>query len=100
MDVEIAQDLALAAYEAMANGLEHAYPNQEGPVTLIADHHADTLGGCVLSVEIRDQGRWRPPPADRGWRGRGLTVMARICDHLEVDPGPTGTTVRMRWQLT
>jgi serine/threonine-protein kinase RsbW len=84
-------DLVLASYEAMANSAEHGYRNRTGTIDLLATCDEDEV-----VVTVRDRGEWRPPPADPGHRGRGL-MMIRSMSHAEVDPGPDGTTVRMRW---
>jgi serine/threonine-protein kinase RsbW len=84
-------DLVLASYEAMANSAEHGYRNGPGTIDLLATCDED---GVVVTV--RDRGEWRSPPADPGHRGRGL-MMIRSMSHAEVEPGPDGTTVRMRW---
>jgi anti-sigma regulatory factor (Ser/Thr protein kinase) len=86
-----AADLVLAAYEAMANSAEHAYRNRPGTIDLLA-----TCDDDEVVVTVRDRGDWRPPPADPGHRGRGL-LMIRSMSQAEVEPGPHGTTVRMRW---
>jgi len=84
-------DIVLASYEAMANAAEHAYRNRPGTIDLLA-----TCDDAEVLVIVRDRGDWRPPPADPGHRGRGL-LMIRSMSHAEVEPGPDGTTVRMRW---
>jgi len=84
-------DLVLASYEAMANSAEHGYRNGPGTIDLLATCDED---GVVVTV--RDRGEWRSPPADPGHRGRGL-MMIKSMSHAEVEPGPDGTTVRMRW---
>ena len=84
-------DLVLAAYEAMANAAEHAYRNRPGTIDLLATRDDDEV-----VVTVRDRGEWRPPPADPGHRGRGL-MMIRSMSRAEVEHGPEGTTVRMRW---
>jgi anti-anti-sigma factor len=51
-----------------------------------------------VRVEVRDTGVWRPPPADRGYRGRGLELIEALGSDVEVvhAPGVAGTTVRFR----
>ncbi len=88
-------DLVLSTYEALANAAEHAYPSGHGPVDLVA---ARTTDGRVL-VTVRDHGRWREPPLDPGFRGRGLVMIKALTPHVEVLPGPHGTTVHMEWGL-
>jgi len=88
---ETVTDVVAASYEAMANAAEHAYRERSGTIDLLATCHEDDV-----EIIVRDRGDWRPPPADPGFRGRGL-VMIRTMSHAEIDPGPDGTTVRMRW---
>lgn len=88
-------DLVLSSYEALANAAEHAYPSGHGPVDLVA---VRTTDGRVL-VTISDRGRWRPPPADPGFRGRGLLMIKALAHRVEVKQGAQGTTVHMEWTL-
>lgn len=88
-------DLVLACYEALANAAEHAYPSGEGQVDLVAARTADSR----VLVTVRDHGQWRPPPADPGWRGRGLPMIKALAHRAEVQQGPHGTCVHMEWQL-
>jgi anti-anti-sigma factor len=86
-----AEDLVLAASEALTNAVEHAYDGGgTGPVELRLEQRAD---GAVTTT-IRDHGRWRPavPAPDRG---RGIEIMRRVTDQVEVAPSDRGTTVRM-----
>jgi anti-sigma regulatory factor (Ser/Thr protein kinase) len=95
LSASAAADLVLSSYEALANAAEHAYPSGPGPVDLVA---ARTTDGRVL-VTVSDRGRWRPPPADPGFRGRGLPMMKALAHHVQVRQGPQGTTVHMEWTL-
>lgn len=88
-------DLVLSGYEALANAAEHAYPSGLGPVDLVA---ARTTDGRVL-VTVGDRGRWRPPPADPGFRGRGLLMIHALAHGVEVQQSPQGTIVYMEWTL-
>jgi serine/threonine-protein kinase RsbW len=90
-----ADDLVLAGYEALVNAAEHAYPSGSGPVDLLA---ACTMDGRVL-VTVRDYGRWRPPPLDPDFRGRGLLMIRALSRQAEVRQGSHGTTVHMQWRL-
>lgn len=84
-------DVILAAGEALANAVEHAY--REGP----GDVHIDARRPRPdeLVVVVRDHGRWRDPPAP-GNRGRGHALIRRLVDDLDVERRGGGTTVRMR----
>ncbi|QUH02443.1 ATP-binding protein [Saccharopolyspora erythraea] len=89
--------LVLATYEALANTAAHAYPDGTGVVDLHASYHP--ASGSV-EVTVTDHGRWRPPPADRdGLGGRGLVLIRNMTDHTDVEFGPAGTRVTMRWNL-
>jgi anti-sigma regulatory factor (Ser/Thr protein kinase) len=88
-------DLVLSGYEALANAAEHAYPSSQGPVDLVA---ARTTDGRVL-VTVSDRGRWRPPPADPGFRGRGLLMIRALAHRVDVRQSAQGTTVYMEWTL-
>jgi anti-anti-sigma factor len=93
---EVTDDLQLALGEALANAVEHAYRGSgDGECSYRVAREAD--GG--VRVEVRDSGTWRPPPADKGFRGRGLELIAALGEDVEVSagagPGP-GTTVRFR----
>jgi serine/threonine-protein kinase RsbW len=88
-------DVVLASYEALANAAEHAYPSGPGLVDLVA---ARTTDGRVL-VTVSDHGRWRPPPCDPGFRGRGLTMIKELTLQVEIQQNQDGTTVHMEWKL-
>lgn len=89
-----AEDVVLAASEALANGVEHAYADpadEPGPVTLEM-----TWGPSDrLLVEIADRGRWRVSASAPAGRGRGLVLMRALMDSVDVDVGSDGTTVRL-----
>ncbi|RBY76431.1 histidine kinase [Geodermatophilus sp. TF02-6] len=98
---ETAEDLQLALGEALANAVEHAYGSDGvagssggGQCSYGVSRDAD--GG--VRVEVRDTGAWRPPPENRGSRGRGLELISTLATDVEVDhgPGSPGTTVRFR----
>jgi len=90
----------LATGEAVANAIEHGSDPGE-PV------HID-LHSCEdwTTIVVRDQGRddaavpavipTTPPPASQP-RGRGLVIMRRLADEIDVSPIGGGTAVRMRF---
>jgi serine/threonine-protein kinase RsbW len=91
-----AQDIALAADEAVSNAVEHAYPDEPGALSVFAaclplDHTA--------RIVVADEGVWRPPPVNPGFRGRGLMLMERLGQIYRLAHGPTGTTVLLGWSL-
>jgi serine/threonine-protein kinase RsbW len=91
---DVAADMALAAHEAAANVVEHAYPNGAGDVIVRARREED--GWLVV---VQDEGHWRAP-SRTDQRGRGLTVMRSLVDEVAIAPSPSGTTVVLRRRLT
>jgi GAF domain-containing protein/anti-sigma regulatory factor (Ser/Thr protein kinase) len=92
LDDATAYDVLVAAGEAAANAIEHAYGPGEAEFLLEA-----RVDGAELVIVIRDQGRWRP--ARGSHRGRGLTMMRDLMDDVQVDSDGGGTTIRMRRRL-
>ncbi len=86
------QDLLLAAYEAMANVVVHAYSDRAGAFTL----HAGQVGDSV-TVTIRDSGQWQPVPRSSLLGGRGLALIHTLADQALVETSVAGTTVTMTW---
>ena len=82
-------DLTLAAAEAAANAIEHAYGLAPGVVEL----HASADDDDNVTVEISDFGNWRPPRGTH--RGRGLLLMEGLTDDVEVVRTGEGTTVEL-----
>jgi anti-anti-sigma factor len=97
---ELIGDLTLALGEALANAVEHAYPEgSTGECRWAVERELD--GG--LRVHVEDRGTWRPPPADRGHRGRGLELIAALAEDVDVrrtldsaEREGTGTVVTFR----
>jgi anti-sigma regulatory factor (Ser/Thr protein kinase)/putative methionine-R-sulfoxide reductase with GAF domain len=84
--------ITLACGEACANAIEHAYAPGVAYFELEAEHDDG-----VVTVTVRDTGRWR---AARGSnRGRGLMMMAAAVDVLDVRTTGAGTEVVMRQTL-
>lgn len=84
-----AQDLVLAVNEAVSNSAEHAYDGDPSGVVVL---HG-TAEGSSVRLQVSDHGRWRDPPADPGFRGRGLNMIEAMTEEARVDHGPDGTTV-------
>lgn len=95
--VEDGAVMALAVGEAMANAIQHAFVGQRvGSVTV----EARLLADGVLTCSVSDDGCWRSPESSRTRRsGRGLGLMARLCDRMMVHREPTGTVVELRRRL-
>ena len=81
-------DLNLALGEAAANAVDHAYPGRTGDFTYRV---TATAGG--MHAQVRDHGRWRPPPVDPGHRGRGLRIIHAVARNTTIDHDEDGTTV-------
>jgi len=82
-------DLTLAAAEACANAIEHAYGLAPGVVQI----RAWSAEGPEIKVAIRDFGRWRPPRGAN--RGRGLVLMQGLTDEVDLARDDEGTTVEL-----
>jgi anti-anti-sigma factor len=95
LDGDTTDDLLLAVGEAAANAVEHAYAGAAGPLRV----SVAAVDGNRVDVTVADEGRWRPPPRDPGFRGRGLSLLRELTDTVDVERGPAGTVVRFRLAL-
>jgi anti-anti-sigma factor len=85
----------VAVGEACANAAEHAYRDlPPGPMLVTAAVDIDGL----LTVTVRDEGRWRPPDRDPGDRGRGLLIMRQLVEGVVLQE-EQGTTVTLSTRL-
>ena len=85
-------DITVAAQEASANAVEHAY----APGERAFEVEASQSGGSV-EVVVRDRGQWRAPRGEH--RGRGLPMMQALVDSVDVEQTPEGTVVKLRRAL-
>ena len=90
------QDIALAVSEGVTNAVTHAYPRRAAPGT-VAVHAA--LHHNVLEVVIADHGIGMPAPHTQPHAGRGLAIIARTVQHLEISDAAPGTLVRMTFAV-
>ena len=91
----LADDIILVVNEACSNSVEHAYLGREpGRVRVEAEVRDGQVHICVV-----DSGSWKTPPADPGTRGRGLLLMRKISDQVEVRGSDDGTSVEMTFRL-
>ncbi|WP_433800267.1 ATP-binding protein [Actinomycetospora sp. CA-084318] len=91
---DLADDLVLAASEALENVVDHAYADLDpGPMSLRARVHDGTV-----AVVVTDRGRWRDPPAGPSSRGRGLEMMERLAE-TRVERAEPGTVVTLSRHL-
>jgi anti-sigma regulatory factor (Ser/Thr protein kinase) len=83
---------AVAVDEAMTNAIRYAGGGNLS-ITVVE--------GASVAVEVRDAGPGIPPgtstqlPPPDAVSGRGLWLMRSLCDDLDIDTGPAGTTVRL-----
>ncbi len=87
-----AGEITLAVNEAATNAVEHAYGLVDADFSVEA-----RLDGQIITVVVRDSGRWREPAG--GLRGRGVELMRGLMEDVEVESGPDGTTVVLRRRL-
>jgi anti-sigma regulatory factor (Ser/Thr protein kinase) len=87
-------DAVVAAGEAVANAIEHAYdrrPNQTFTLRARYENQA-----CLIFVE--DGGTWNDV-VPLTTRGRGIAMMRELCDTLDIDHTQNGTTVALGFQI-
>ena len=85
-------ELTVAACEAAANAIEHAYGLEEADFDFKA-----SIDGDVVTIIVRDSGRWRAPRGSN--RGRGLQLIESLMDEMQVGRDPEGTEVKMSRRL-
>jgi anti-sigma regulatory factor (Ser/Thr protein kinase) len=82
----------MACNEACENVVEHAYGLGDDPFHVVFER-----SGRDISIRVRDRGTWRTTTGPD--RGRGLELMRRLMDDVDVQQGPSGTTVQLRKRL-
>ncbi|GAA4706523.1 hypothetical protein GCM10023215_53720 [Pseudonocardia yuanmonensis] len=87
------EDLQLALGEAAANSVDHAY-RRSTPEDFEIGLELEADGG--IRVAVRDRGHWRPEPADKGFRGRGIDLIRALAGEVEIARHEDGTVVRFR----
>ena len=92
-DADETDDVIMACNEACENAVEHGYDFGDD---LFSVEFSDEDG--EIWVSVRDNGTWREP-RERPDRGRGLPLMRKLMDLVDVQPRPGGTTVRMSRRL-
>jgi serine/threonine-protein kinase RsbW len=86
--------LVFAASEAVTNAIEHAYRDVAAGLVWVSA----TMGSDGVVLRVTDHGSWRPPGQIED-RGRGLLLLDKLMDDIEVDH-EAGTTVTMRKQVS
>ena len=92
-DSDETEDVIMACNEACENSIEHGYDCGDDLFGVEFTHDAGEI-----AISVRDHGTWREPRESPD-RGRGLPLMRKLMDVVEVQPRPGGTTVRMSRRL-
>lgn len=87
---DAAADLQLMLSEATTNAVEHAYRESEAGEFVYSVRRRRDAG---VRVVVQDFGRWRPPPEDPGYRGRGLAVIHNLAEDVSLDFSDHGTQI-------
>jgi len=95
---DVVIDLQIAVGEAVSNGIEHAYtgdgPRRDDAVAVEVELELrPARDGRVVAARVTDRGRWRPVPADPGYRGRGLALIQQLSRDMQVRRTVRGTEV-------
>lgn len=93
---EKAEDIELCASELLTNTLRYT----EGPARLEIIVHDGTLLVAVSDTCTRAPGERGPNPSAGGEGGRGLHIVNKLADEVEVRLFPWGKTVATSFQLT
>lgn len=96
LDVDAVTDLQLAVGEAVTNAVEHAYTGGPEPGADAVALSLELRPDGSVAVRVADHGLWRPPPADPGFRGRGLALIRELAVDVEVLAADDGTEVWFR----
>jgi anti-sigma regulatory factor (Ser/Thr protein kinase) len=87
-------DAVVAAGEAVANAIEHAYDRRPNQTFVLRGRYEDRR--CTIVVE--DAGTWNDvvPPTTRG---HGIAMMRELCDAFEITRTPNGTSVLLDFSI-
>ena len=86
-----AMNVLIATGEAVANGIEHGHRDSaEGTIRLTATALADQI-----TVDVVDNGSWKPAQPAGSTRGRGITVMQKLMDDVAITHDTAGTAIHL-----
>jgi hypothetical protein len=83
------------AARVVANAVDHAHPAGQ-PATAISLQAAVRVhedGTLQVRITVEDGGRWKPPTADSGFRGRGVLLMPALSESVQFQTTGAGTCV-------
>ena len=92
LSLPVQEAIVLAAHEAAAHAIEHATPCNTLDMRASIEHDA-------LTIEVTGTGQWRDPSESDRERVQRLALIQRLIEHIEIDPGPQSTTMRLRQPL-
>lgn len=89
--------VAIAAREALDRLAAVVMDAPIGIVSLIGAEQQHLVGPVGMGEPFASS-RHAPvtPPSDTGHRGRGLEVIGKLAEQLDIRPGQTGTVARLR----
>jgi anti-sigma regulatory factor (Ser/Thr protein kinase) len=87
-------DALVAAGEAIANAIEHAYDRRPNQTFVLRARYENDR--CTIIVE--DAGSWHDA-SPAGLRGRGIAMMHELCDACEISRTEAGTTVMLAFPV-
>lgn len=91
IDHDQAQDVLVAAGEAVTNSIEHGYRHIDGgTITLQAISEVDQL-----RLTIIDTGSWKPEQTGYSHRGKGIQIMRALMDDVSILRDTNGTIVHL-----
>jgi anti-sigma regulatory factor (Ser/Thr protein kinase) len=82
-------EISLACSEVFANAIEHPVDARRQAFEIVANWE-----DACLRIVVRDFGQWKPA-ARSDERGRGLTMIRRLMDGVEIEECDQGTCVTM-----
>jgi len=92
---KVVEAVVLAVTEAVTNVVKHAHePGATDRGIWLTGSVADDL----LEISVSDRGRGFRE-SDSPGLGVGLSIIADMCAELDIDQGPDGTELRMRFTL-
>ncbi|BBY66359.1 SpoIIE family protein phosphatase [Mycolicibacterium helvum] len=90
-----AQDVLVAAGEAVTNSIEHGYRHIDGgTITLHATSEVDQL-----RLTIIDTGSWKPKQTGYSHRGKGIQIMQALMEDVSILQDTTGTIVHLATRI-